>query len=208
MNQSSSERIKSEPRNTPQLSGKEEAERRAEGRCFRCNEQGHIARNCPQGASVQHNGDKPPGVTSFNLELGAIEEAYDSSPEVLDSIPLGAIDFMGSPDEPDILSLAESLLGDPPELQPISDSEYESSEMDGLDLGDWSEHMLAACESLNAFASDLLEATDEEQIELNRVQVDRNKYPTLQRNAAQVKGKAHIFLKPLIVIVNINRHLA
>jgi len=142
------------------------------------------------------------------LELGAIEEAYDSSPEVLNSMLLGVIDFVESPEEPNILSLAESLIGDPPELQPISDSEYESSEMDGLDLGDWYEHMLAACESVNAFASDLLEATDEEQIELNRVQVDRNKYPTLQRNAAQVKGKARILPKPLIVTVNINGHLA
>jgi hypothetical protein len=53
-----------------------------------------------------------------------------------------------------------------------------------------------------------LDYTKEERVELNGAQVDRNKYPTLQRNAAQVKDKARILPKPLIVTVNINGHLA
>jgi len=89
--------VKSEPRSTPQLSEKEIAERRAAGRCFRCNESGHLARNCPQGSSVKHSGNKPPGRASFNVELGAIGETSDSNLEVLESMPLGAIEFVEVP---------------------------------------------------------------------------------------------------------------
>ena len=87
------ERVKSEPRDTPKLSEKELAERRAVGLCFRCGGPDHISRNCPEGKSVNHTGNKPPGKTSFSVELGAIGEASESSPEVLDSLPLGAIEF-------------------------------------------------------------------------------------------------------------------
>jgi hypothetical protein len=45
-------------------------------------------------------------------------------------------------------------------------------------------------------------------VQLSGVQVDRNKYPALQRNAVQVKGKARVLPKPLIVTVNINGHPA
>ena len=86
--------MKSEPRDTPKLSDKEIAKRKAKGLCFNCGEMGHLSHNCPPGQSVTHTGNKPPGRSSFNIELGAmtrIEEASD--PEVLDSLPLGAIGF-------------------------------------------------------------------------------------------------------------------
>ena len=41
-------------------------------------------------------------------------------------------------------------------------------------------------------------------MELGGVQVDRNKYPSLQRNAVQVKGNQRILPKPIIVKVDIN----
>jgi len=87
------DRVKSEPRSTPQLSEKELEKRRAEGLCFRCGGRDHISRNCPEGNSVPHSGNKPPGKSSFSVELGAIGEASDSGLEVLDSLPLGAIEF-------------------------------------------------------------------------------------------------------------------
>jgi hypothetical protein len=87
------ERVKSEPRSTPQLSDKELEKRRSEGLCYRCGGPDHMSRNCPEGKSVNHTGNKPPGKTSFSVELGAIGEASESSPEVLDSLPLGAIEF-------------------------------------------------------------------------------------------------------------------
>jgi hypothetical protein len=92
-NRSSFERVKSEPRDTPKLSEKELAERRAAGLCFRCGGPDHISWNCPEGKSVNHTGNKLPGKTSFSVELGAIGEASESSPKVLDSLPLGAIEF-------------------------------------------------------------------------------------------------------------------
>ena len=91
-NRHSSERVKSEPRSTPQISEKEREKRRAEGLCYGCGGSDHISRNCPDSKSVTHTGNKPPGKTSFSMELGAIGEVSD--PEVLDSLPLGAIDFM------------------------------------------------------------------------------------------------------------------
>jgi hypothetical protein len=44
--------------------------------------------------------------------------------------------------------------------------------------------------------------------ELGGIQVERNKYPALQRNAAQVKGNQRVLPKPLIVKVSINGHPA
>ena len=44
----------------------------------------------------------------------------------------------------------------------------------------------------------------EEMVELGGVQVDRAKYPALQRNAAQVKGNHRILPKPIVVKVNVN----
>ena len=47
-----------------------------------------------------------------------------------------------------------------------------------------------------------------ESLELAGIQVDRNKYPALQRNAAQVKGNQRVLPKPLVVKVTMNRHPA
>ena len=61
---------------------------------------------------------------------------------------------------------------------------------------------------VNAFACNLLDSPKEEKFELNGVQVDRNKFPTLQRNAAQLKENLVSFQNLLIVTVNVNGHLA
>ena len=42
--------------------------------------------------------------------------------------------------------------------------------------------------------------------ELGGVQVDRNKYPTLQRNSAQMKGNDRILPKPIVVKIEVNGH--
>ncbi|KIM36975.1 hypothetical protein M413DRAFT_77523, partial [Hebeloma cylindrosporum] len=411
-NRNASERVKSEPRSTPRLSEKELAERRADGRCFGCNEPGHLARNCPHTSSVKHTGNKPPGKSSFSMELGAVGETCElcnPSSDVLDSLPLGAIEFeedvpigdsfLWRPKpivhEPDWIdegpaprdfigdcyammathvlydcqpypgdehndtfsshrfvlipltkhyqildshsgfriNVPRSLLerpqfdlgswyakrrakalglrypgpvkhysfGDPisvigsqlledgiqshyPCIDPLSDPEgrfnlYPSSENSleyivddpelnlqisvpkeslldptfdlvhwyccrleesGLDinafiirdylrnvqstvprdmvenpdfnLGEWYEYRLASYESdkldLDEDIGDISPGVCEEPLELNGVQVDRNKYPTLQRNAARVNDKARILPKPLIITVNINGHPA
>jgi hypothetical protein len=48
----------------------------------------------------------------------------------------------------------------------------------------------------------------EHTIEIGGVQVDRNKYPSLQRNAAQIKGNQRILPKPIVVKVHVNGHPA
>ena len=50
------------------------------------------------------------------------------------------------------------------------------------------------------------EMTLDEAIELGGVQVDRNKYPSLQRNSAQVKGNSRVLPKPLVVRMDVNGH--
>lgn len=47
---------------------------------------------------------------------------------------------------------------------------------------------------------------DAEALELGGVQVDRNKYPSLQRNSAQIKGNHRILPKPVVVKIEINGH--
>jgi hypothetical protein len=45
-------------------------------------------------------------------------------------------------------------------------------------------------------------------IELRAIQVDKNKYPALQRNAAQVKGNQRLLPKPIVVKVLVDGHPA
>ena len=86
-------------------------------------------------------------------------------------------------------------------------------------MGEWYEYRLAAYklgkleldELISVGVDDFfagIRISKEESLELNGVQVDRNKYPSLQQNAAQVKDKACILPKPLIITVNINGHPA
>ena len=46
------------------------------------------------------------------------------------------------------------------------------------------------------------------ELEVNRVQVARDKYPAVQRNAASVKDKMHVLPKPVTLTVNIDGHPA
>ena len=46
--------------------------------------------------------------------------------------------------------------------------------------------------------------TDAEVLELGGVQVDRNKYPSLQRNSANIKGHSRILFKPVVVKLEVN----
>ena len=50
------------------------------------------------------------------------------------------------------------------------------------------------------------EMTPADSIDLGGVQVDRNKYPSLQRNSAQVKANNRVLPKPVVVKVEINGH--
>ena len=92
-----------------QLTEKEMSERRAAGRCFRCNETGHMSRNCPQGNSVSGRGGKPPGLATHNMEF--IEEKSEE-PEVLESLPLGCIDFESDEEWVEMPSCPRKHLGD------------------------------------------------------------------------------------------------
>jgi hypothetical protein len=51
-----------------------------------------MSRNCPDNASVKSQGQGPPGTSSFNIEP-ILETDSNGQPEVLDSLPLGAICF-------------------------------------------------------------------------------------------------------------------
>ncbi|KAF8814450.1 hypothetical protein BYT27DRAFT_7065198, partial [Phlegmacium glaucopus] len=76
------------------LSDKEKAELRAAGKCFNCKETGHFSRNCPHRTTITSTGQKPPGVSAFNIEPASIQEIdSDEYVEVLDSLPVGAMCF-------------------------------------------------------------------------------------------------------------------
>ncbi|KAI0638365.1 hypothetical protein C8Q77DRAFT_1090757 [Trametes polyzona] len=56
----------------PKLSEKEHDELMAAGKCFLCREAGHRASSCPSRDRVKSDRrDRPPGMTSFNVELGS-----------------------------------------------------------------------------------------------------------------------------------------
>ncbi|KAF8799893.1 hypothetical protein BYT27DRAFT_7119135, partial [Phlegmacium glaucopus] len=76
------------------LSDKERAELVAAGKCFNCKEPGHLSRNCPQRSTVRSNGPKPPGASNFSIEPVA-KHGIDSDEfvDVLDSLPLGSVNF-------------------------------------------------------------------------------------------------------------------
>jgi hypothetical protein len=81
----------SEGRSTPRISDKERTELLAVGKCFNCKETGHLSRNCPHKSTINSPGSRPPGASSFNIELFASIHESDESVEVLDSLPLGAV---------------------------------------------------------------------------------------------------------------------
>ena len=49
--------------------------------------------NGPLTQVVKSSGGKPPGTSSFNIEPSISENEADTTVEVLDSLPLGAISF-------------------------------------------------------------------------------------------------------------------
>ena len=81
-------------KSTPRLSDKEKAELLALGSCFNCKKPGHLSRNCPQGNIVKSNGNKPPGLTNYNIEF---EPESSDSIKVLDSLELGKVEFWDIP---------------------------------------------------------------------------------------------------------------
>jgi hypothetical protein len=58
------------------LSEKEMAQLRSEGRCFNCKDVGHLSRNCPKKNNVAGKGNnKPPGVPSYTVPFHSISRS-------------------------------------------------------------------------------------------------------------------------------------
>ncbi|KAI0742515.1 hypothetical protein C8Q80DRAFT_1157978 [Daedaleopsis nitida] len=82
----------------PPLSEKDKADLLAAGKCFTCRETGHMQRNCPKQNRLHSNmKGKPPGLTSFNIELD-LEGAEDlrvlaESTARIDELDLSSLEF-------------------------------------------------------------------------------------------------------------------
>jgi hypothetical protein len=88
---------KRENKGKPHTREKERAEQVASASTVERREsQGHFARNCPQNNTIKMGGSKPPGVNNFNVELSSKDNSSDMSVEVLESLPLGMIQFEDS----------------------------------------------------------------------------------------------------------------
>ena len=73
------------------LTDKEMAQLRAEGKCFNCKETGHMSRNCPHKNIVKGGGNnKPPGVPSYSMDMTVIVDDTDIG-EVIQTMPVRAI---------------------------------------------------------------------------------------------------------------------
>ena len=55
---------------------------------------GHLSCNCPQGNVVESNGNKPPGLTNYNIEF---EPEISDDIKVMDSLELGMVEFGSAP---------------------------------------------------------------------------------------------------------------
>ncbi|KNZ71265.1 hypothetical protein J132_00094 [Termitomyces sp. J132] len=55
------------------LSQEEEAELRAANKCFKCREEGHLARNCPRAHTARSSTGKPPGLRAYGLSVDLAE---------------------------------------------------------------------------------------------------------------------------------------
>ncbi|KAJ7206189.1 hypothetical protein B0H12DRAFT_1243344 [Mycena haematopus] len=75
-------------------SAKRRNEMLAQGLCFTCEELGHLARNCPTTTNVKSDQrGKPPGFGTHSAQLSSAESALLESTEVLDTLPIGVLNF-------------------------------------------------------------------------------------------------------------------
>jgi hypothetical protein len=71
----------------------------AAGLCFKCGVQGHLAGNCPElTVVVSKQKGKPPGFAAHGVEFVEpfTPDALYESTEVLDTLDIGAISFLGA----------------------------------------------------------------------------------------------------------------
>ncbi|KAG6855158.1 hypothetical protein H0H87_007467, partial [Tephrocybe sp. NHM501043] len=87
---------RTEEKNTPKLSSKERDELRAQGKCFRCHETGHVSRHCPSGNTMKggRNG-RAPGLVANAVGFGfdsieKLREAAETA-DTMDSVMLAAL---------------------------------------------------------------------------------------------------------------------
>ena len=81
-------------KSTTCLSDRKKSELFYLGSCFNCKKPSHLSCNCPQGNVVKSNGNRPPGLTNYNIEFEP--ESFDDV-KVLDSLELGMVEFGNIP---------------------------------------------------------------------------------------------------------------
>jgi len=99
-----------------QLSVKEGEELRAAGKCFKCKEHGHMARNCPTNNSIKSSSlGKPLGLSSFSLgiDLQETERLRNAGLPEHSSLFLGMIDIRGDSNSDDLEYLNPTEEGHP-----------------------------------------------------------------------------------------------
>ncbi|KAG6904008.1 hypothetical protein DXG01_013240, partial [Tephrocybe rancida] len=88
----------------PKLSSKERDELRAQGKCFRCRETGHVSRHCPNGNTVKggRNG-KAPGYSAHAIDIDfEAAETLRESANLVDTIDSVQVSMMHWDIEPNV----------------------------------------------------------------------------------------------------------
>jgi hypothetical protein len=68
---------------------------RAKNRCFNCKEIGHTSRNCPKKTLVKGSGSKPPGTSTYSMEImmDLIDDYSGDDEKEINSLSIGCLGY-------------------------------------------------------------------------------------------------------------------
>ncbi|KAF7422285.1 hypothetical protein PC9H_010441 [Pleurotus ostreatus] len=166
----------------PKLSEPEIAKLKAEGRCFRCQETGHVSRQCPQAHNVRgaQSSHGPPGIPVHGMAFIEETEELHKAVDIDDNLEVLHVGCMGLVEDPDNQGASTS----PAEAGLISF--YTTACENALNLdhtfhlpGDWTFPPLGSFWDENRFS--IMQISDDEVVIEDRLQTEHYEYLPIEQ---------------------------